>query len=285
VYKRQDYYDCYQLEPGDGLPFRIELLEAGESLYVAMYDSGLGWVYGDILLPGGVLYLPNDGMPGQIIEVNANDSSNMPYTLSITTAPAFEISGTITDTGMNPLDAQLYVQETGHTAWASVWDGGAYQFYSLLPPGDYTIAVFAAHYDPPANTQQVTISNADVIVNFNNLMAANYDNLEPNDSFMTAAPIMLNTDYSVSIGAPPDWDDYYSIALQAGDRIRISLTPSEIWVPCYLNLYDESTYDGRQGYRLPDGRVVIDYTVPEDATRIFAVGGYAHYMLRVDKLN
>jgi hypothetical protein len=281
-----DNGDYYQLAPGDGKPFKVSLSEAGGcEVSITMYDHNNSYVADATVADGGTAYLPNDGMSGQKIFVGMYEDRETHYQLDITTADAYRITGTVKDVATNPLDAQVVVVETGDHATSASWDAGKYQFYGLYPPGNYTIAAFMPNYDPGANTQPVTITNADAVVDFSNLMPVNHDDFEPNDDEITATPAVLATNYVCAVGSTTDYADYFKVALAAGDRVRFKVTPQDPWMTTSTGILDAYTSFGVYGTHQPDGSTVIDYTVPENDDYVFYVTGQAHYTFRVDKLN
>jgi hypothetical protein len=283
-----DNVDIYNLDAGDGQPFKISFTSADiAQAYVNFYDSAGNYVAISDLRDDQSLYVPNDGNPGQRLEIYPNGwtSRSGSYTLQVETAPAYRISGVVQDQALNGLEGQVRVVGTDQWIWSYAGLNGGYELPLLFPPGEYTIAAFVVNYDPGINQQLVTISNADVTVDFTNFLMNSHDDFEPNDSAGTATPILLATDYACSVGGGMDFADFFGIVLSTGDRIRVTLTPEAPWQQVNISWQDNYTSYTIIGQQQPDGRVVLDYTVPQTAGYSFYVNGFAHYSVRVDKLN
>jgi hypothetical protein len=295
-----DSEDFYSFGPGDGRPFKIELLSGlapGQALTVYQYDSTGADVGSQRLTgPTASLYMPNDGNPGQSIEISTGNDYSFAYTLKVSNASAYRISGVVKDAAITGIDAVVCNRTTGSYAFASAAAGGAYSFTELVGSGSYDLACYALGYGPAVKEQTVSVSNMDVTADFLNFNAAVDDNYEPNDTPATAHMIALNTDYSASaFSMTTSDDDYYSIPLALGDRVRITVTPLHEWEQADVTLLDQYAVGYQEDYSARPagtGTRQIDYTADASVNYTVRVSGgigggkgAGRYTLRVQKLN
>jgi hypothetical protein len=284
-----DPFDVYPVDPGDGRPFKVSLTTPGTTrCYVGMYDSTNTIVASRVLSgPADVVYLPNDGNPGQHVAVEIADLLSTPYTVQIANADAYHISGLVQNTTLTGLDGEVTVDSTGDKTDSNGFGGGDFHFPLLYPPGDYTIDAFAAGFDPGSNQQHVTITNADVAVNFTNFTASSHDNYEPNDTAGTAHSISVNTTYSASVDqvGTTDLKDYYSVGLTAGHSYRFEIDTDEPWETTHLTVFDPVVSNQAPGWPESLGKLVVDVTPPQSNPYVFEVTGTAYYTFKVTQTN
>ena len=294
-----DSYDYYSFGPGDGRPFKIELTncDPGVGLNVAMFDSTSARIGNhNLIAPGTAMYMPNDGNPGQAINIGLYNDYSFAYSIKISNADAYKISGVVKNTALAGLDGVVVNETTGTRAYSVAGSGGAYSFDELLAPGTYMLACYAIGYAPALVEQSVTISTLDATANFQTFTATVDDNYEPNNTPATAFGIAINTDYSAAADTESLGDfDYYQVPLSRGDQVRITVTPQNQWEKAevvLLDQYSAGTNEDIVSSTGVGGVREIDYTAPADTNYVIKVtGGYGfssdagRYTLRVQKVN
>ncbi len=280
-----DTIDYYRVNKGDSRPFKITQTNPdGYPLTVDILDAAGAYITGRTTRSGEPIYFPNTGTD-QFIAVSLYDHSHVSYSLDITNADAYTLSGHVQTAALVGLDGIINLDGSPDIISSYSSQGGSFDFGELVAPGTYTLTAYAGGYASPTATRQVTITNANVVVDWTDFAVAGLDNFEPNNDMANAGTMALAADYTSTIGSGSDYEDYYKIALPAGDRVRFTLTPSQSWMQPDLYIFENLTLNLISGQRRPDGRCVIDFTVPENATYYIYVVGTAAYTVRVDKLN
>jgi hypothetical protein len=231
------------------------------------------------------LYLPSDGAPGQAFSIRpASQSLGFSYSLTVENADAYTISGTIRDTSLTPIRAQIFNAVTGDVTETAA--GGVYSFMWPAPAGDCELQAFAPGYSPAPAVSQVTGTVGSVVKDFEVFTPFDADSFEPNDFPESAPALGLDTEIFASCNRDSDQVDYYAVTLAAGDRVRCRLTPGAPWYPVQFSL--NSPFDLSLNMIVGTellGPKVVDYTAVKDGTYPIAVVGDANYGLVVEKTN
>ncbi len=220
-----DPVDGYRLDPDTARPFKLTLTTPTPGIgcqLVLLDEGGVVEAYATGR-SGDTLYLPNNGNPGQQLQL-WQFLGDTPYTLEVATADAWVVSGTITDTLAQPVGDATVINLTTGEQWHT--DSNGKYGTRPLPPGNYNFLVYQAGFGPNPNTAPVTVTNAAVQLNFSNLLYINGDAYEPNDDQGQAFTILPGLDYSAVIGDAQTGDhmDVYQFTVPAAGVVHLTLT-------------------------------------------------------------
>ena len=282
-----DFRDTYSITPQGSMPFKIELAAADPAFQIAieLYDSEGQEVLDVELRSGQAAYAPNDGAAGQVLALRGR-VEGAHYSLSISEAPAYHISGLFTDSGAAPIPhGRVYNATTGRTY---ITEGNGTYISEMLPPGTYQIEWQAINFDPPSGSDEIVIGGANVIFNVSGLDPLSTDDYEPNNEPAQAYVLTLDTAYTANVGdqLASDYYDWYSIDATAGQFLRIELSTGN-YMGMYVEAYrgaNAETYQGMFWSTDADTKV-FDLLAPVNETYKFVVQGLDDYTLTVTEIS
>jgi hypothetical protein len=166
----------------------------------------------------------------QIRELVNTSLNTNPFTLNVSLAKAkTSLSGTITDTGANPIpgaNVSVVESRSGETLFDGLTATNGTWSTSQLPPGNYAFGVVALGYLPPPTTNIVVVASIPQIINTVVTPAATDDNPFLFPQFFE--------DYSRGIG----YSMFQKVGLESPEQLPDVPAPDTSACPCAYAAFD-----------------------------------------------
>ncbi len=235
---------------------------------------------------GGDIYFKS-GSSATSIRVFAEDGFGR-YQLSCEAAPAFFITGTVTDDV--PAESNPgFIKLLGTALTANYSDPDGQYVIGPVPPGDYNLVCIAPNYMTDNSPVQVSITNADAVQNFD-LIYVNQDANEPNNDDLSAVSISDNSPISGNLDTQnpvdgSDTADWYKFTASGPGVARLSFSTDLLDMAFPDIVVSYATLDKLVSFDQADtnGQISGDFYIPAAGTYfVRVVDDNAIYSLSVN---